>query len=86
VWECWSVEPETAQVMAACRARHLARNDREKGGRAGIKPRVPPLIANRILSRPKPRGKGRKPNDSGLTARHPKPDPRGCPPTMSTES
>jgi len=37
--------------------RHLARNDREKGGRAGIKPRTPPLVANHNLSRPKPRGK-----------------------------
>jgi hypothetical protein len=30
----------------------------EKGGRARIKPKVPPLIANRILSMPKPRGNG----------------------------
>src|SRR5713101_10002520 len=48
------------------------RNDCEKGGRRGLSGECP-TCRNRILSRPKPRGKK---GGSRTTARHPNPDPR----------
>ena len=63
------------QPVAPMTVRHLARNDREKGGRAGIKPRAPPLVANHNLSRPKPRGKMAEAERLRLDRETPKPGP-----------
>ena len=48
-----------------------------RGAGRGLSQGCPPIVASHNLSRPKPRAATwRKPNDSGLTVKHPAPDPR----------
>ena len=51
-----------------------------KGAGRGLSRERPHLSQITISAGPSHAAKWRKPNDSGLTARHPNPDPRGCPP------